>query len=67
MVNNYEERYWELREEVDRTFDRYCATREDADYDSYFLAEQTFFGYCADVLAVLMEENVDVLKRLKGE
>ena len=32
-----EERFWELREEVDRTFDKWVATQDKADYDNYNL------------------------------
>ena len=61
-----EKKYWELREAVDRTFDRWCATVNRDDYEAYIIAKQKFEGYCVDVLTQLMEENSDVLARLKA-
>lgn len=61
-----EEEYWELRENVDRAFDKWFASRNNSDYVDYTVAKQKFEGYCVDVLARLMEENSDVLARLKG-
>ncbi len=61
-----EEKFWELRENVDRAFDKWCATVNNDDYEAYIIAKQKFEGYCVDVLTQLMEENSDVLKRLKG-
>ena len=60
-----EEKFWELRENVDRAFDKWCATVSNDDYAAYIIAKQKFEGYCVDVLTQLMEENSDVLKRLK--
>ena len=60
-----EEKYWELREAVDRAFDKWCATVNNDDYEAYVIAKQKFERYCVDVLTQLMEENSDVLKRLK--
>ena len=60
-----EERYWELRENVDRAFDKWCATVNVDDYEAFIVAKQNFEGYCVDVLTQLMEENSDVLNRLK--
>ena len=61
-----EEKYWELREAVDRTFDKWCATVSNEDYVAYTIAKQKFEGYCVDVLTQLMEENSDILARLKA-
>ena len=60
-----EERYWELREAMERAFDKWCGTVKDDDYVAYVVAKQKFEGYCVDVLTQLMEENSNVLKRLK--
>ena len=60
-----EEKYWELRENVERAFDKWFATRDSDDYVAYTIAKQKFEGYCVDVLTQLMEENSDVLARLK--
>ena len=61
-----EEKYWELRENVERAFDKWFATRASGDYVVYTIAKQEFEGYCVDVLTRLMEENSDVLARLKA-
>ena len=60
-----EERYWELLEEVDRAFDKWIATQDKADYDNYTFANMAFQGFCTDVLIQLMENNSDILERLK--
>ena len=62
---NYEEKYWELREAVDKAFDKYFFTHSPWDFAEYEQAKEEFQGYCVDVLTQLMEENSDVLKRLK--
>ena len=59
------EKYWELRENADRTFDKWYATRDNNDYVAYTIAKKQFEGYCIDVLTQLMEEHADVLERLK--
>ena len=61
-----EETYWELREELDRAFDKWCGTRDSNDYVAYTIAKQRFEGFCVDTLTQLMEENQDVLLRLKN-
>lgn len=60
------EKYWTLRENVNKAFDKWFATRENEDYIAYTIAKQKFEGYCVDILALLMEENADVLERLKN-
>lgn len=59
MNEYYEMKYWELREEMDRQ-------RDLRDWDEYDKAKERFLYFCADVLEVLIEDNADVLKRLKN-
>ena len=62
---NYEERYYELREAVDRAWDEYNrkpSFNTNFDYDR---AVNEFRDFCEEVLEKLMEENSDVLARLK--
>lgn len=60
-----EERYWELREVVDRAWDVYCGDKTEENRVAYLLAIDTYNAFCAEVLEKLMDENSDVLKRLK--
>ena len=61
-----EEKYWELREAKERAFDKWFASRKETDYVAYTIARQEFELFCVDVLEKLMEENSDVLARLKA-
>lgn len=61
-----EERYYELREQMDRAWDAYCANRTQETLARYQSAEAQFSDFCVDVLDALMDENADVLKNLKG-
>lgn len=60
-----EEKYWELRETVSRALENYL--REPNAYFKlkYDIAWQKYAEFCVDTLEKLMEENSDVLKRLK--
>ena len=60
-----EEKYWELREAVERAYDKYFSTRSPWDFAKYEQAKDEFAGFCMDICANLMEENSDVLKHLK--
>ena len=60
-----EEKYWELRENFDRTFDKWFASREDWDYIEYAVAKNQYMNFCMEVLEKIMEKNSDVLARLK--
>lgn len=62
---NYEEKYYELREAVDRAFDTFCKEVTMKNWEAYQVAEKRFAGYCIGILEKLMEENSDVLARLK--
>ena len=61
-----EEKYWELREEKDRAFDKWFVSRKESDYVAFVIASQKFELFCVEVLEKLMEENSDVLARLKA-
>ena len=61
-----EEKYWELLEEVERAYDKYLSTRSPWDFAKYEQAKDEFAGVCMLICAILMEENSDVLARLKG-
>lgn len=60
-----EEKYWELREAVERAYDRCYAHNTAENHIAYLSAKQIFENFCVEVLGKLMEENSDVLKRLK--
>ena len=60
-----EERYWELREECERAFDKWCDQSTRSNYLAYEKAQDNFKGFCVDILEDLMDRNPDVLKNLK--
>lgn len=62
-----EMKYKELQFEMDVAFDKWSKNlTNDKAYQSYIVAKQKFYGYCVDTLAELLEENKDVLERLKN-
>lgn len=61
----YEERYYELREAVDRAWDVYCANPCHSNEVKHSYAVDDFNAFCTEILEKLMEENSDVLARLK--
>ena len=61
-----EKRYWELREECERAFDRWMGDKRESNLVVYKEALSTYQEFCTDVLECLMDENADVLKRLKN-
>lgn len=61
-----EEKYWELREAVERAYDRCYAHNTAENQIAYFSAKRIFENFCVDTLEKLMEENSDVLARLKA-
>lgn len=65
-MNEYEQRYWELREEVDRACDEYYRNPNCVSIINYDTAVSEFYQFCAEVLEKLMENNSDVLERLKN-
>ena len=58
-MTEYEKRYWELRETMDRADDM-------GDCEAYNEALEEFTILCFDILEEIMEEHSDVLKRLKN-
>lgn len=62
----YEERYYELREAVDRAWDEYNREPNITTNINYDVAVNEFRDFCEEVLEKLMEENSDVLERLKN-
>ena len=61
-----EEKYWELREAVKRAYDKCYAHNTAENHIAYISAKQIFENFCVDTLEKLMNENSDVLKRLKN-
>lgn len=62
----YEERYFELLEKVDRAKDRIAQNPFSVRArDNYQWAMDDFSELCVEILEKLMEENSDVLARLK--
>lgn len=62
---NYEEKYYELREAVDRAWDEYNREPNTTNNIYYGIVVNEFRDFCEEVLEKLMEENSDVLARLK--
>ena len=60
-----EEKYWELREAMNRAYNRAWAHRTAENYVAYLSAKQIFENFCVEVLEKLMEENSEVLAHLK--
>ena len=60
-----EERYWELREQVERTFDKWIGDKRESNFQAYKEALGIYQDFCMDILERLMDENADVLKNLK--
>ena len=60
-----EERYWELREECERAYDKWCGEKNDTNLKAYKNALYTYQAYCVAILEKLMDENAEVLKNLK--
>lgn len=62
----YEEKYFELLERVDRAKDRYTLMPFNVRArDNFKWAYDEFSNLCVEILEKLMEENSDVLARLK--
>lgn len=62
---NFEETYFELLENYDRAKDRHARTLSVEDCNNLLQAKRTFEGFCAVVLEKILEENSDILERLK--
>lgn len=66
-MTKIEEKYWELREALDRAKDRMAMTPYSVKAaDDYANIERKFYECCADILEEIMEEHSDVLERLKN-
>lgn len=63
---NYEVRYWELREECERALDRMMGNPTTTNQVHYSEVLTVYQDFCMDVLEMLMNENQDILKNLKG-
>ena len=62
----YEEKYFELLEKLDRAKDRYAQMPYSVRVrDNFQLAFEEFSTLCMEILEKLMEENSDILARLK--
>ena len=66
-MKEYEFKYWELREDEERAFDRYIGAPNEYNRNEWLTAKEIFGNFCMDILAELMENNSDVLERLKNE
>ena len=60
-----EEKYWELREECERTFDKWMGNKTDSNHQAHLEAFSTYQDFCMDVLESLIDKNADILKILK--
>ena len=60
-----EERYWELREAVDRAWNEYNRNPNFTTNTNYDIAVNEFRDFCEKILEKLIDENADVLKNLK--
>lgn len=61
-----EERYWELREAVDRAWDEYNKNPNISTNLNYDIALHEYTDFCVEILEKLMEENSEVLTNLKN-
>ena len=61
-----EERYWELREESERAFDKWFADKQKSNFQAYKEALGIYQDYCTYILEMLIDENPDVLKILQN-
>lgn len=62
---DYEEKYYELLDNRDRTFDNYFKNRTESNKIAFNEADKEFGDFCMEILEKLLEENSDILKRLK--
>ena len=62
---SYEEKYWELRENMDRAYGKLCANYTKSNKLHYMDARMKFQAFCTEILEKIMKENSDVLARLK--
>lgn len=60
-----EEKYWELRENMERAYDKYVGKETIENYISYLTTRGEYETFCVKILEKLMDENSDVLAHLK--
>ena len=61
-----EERYWKLREECENAINRYVVDPCESNLSAYKEALNAYQEICMYILEWLLNENADVLKRLKN-
>ena len=59
-----EQKYWELREDCERAFDKYCGEQTEANLLAYRKALGVYQDLCMDILEELMDRNPFALKEL---
>lgn len=62
---NYEKKYYELMENRNRAFHNYFKNRTEYNKIAFNEADKEFGDFCMEILEKLLEENSDILKRLK--
>ena len=60
-----EEMFWGLREKMERAYDKWVGEGTIETGVSYLTAREEYETFCVKVLEKLMDENSDVLARLK--
>lgn len=60
-----EQKYWELRENWERLEDKYFGHPTPGNFIASVEAREKFQSFCVEVLEKLMDENADILARLK--
>ena len=60
-----EEKYWELREAMDRAWDEYMRDPDPIAKIEYDSAYDEFADLCMKILEKLMDKNFDILEGLK--
>lgn len=61
-----EEKYWELREAMDRAWDEYMRDPDPIVKIEYDYAYDRFADFCMKILEKLMDENSEILANLKN-
>lgn len=61
-----EEKYWRLREDMERAYDKWVGRETCENYLSYLSAKSEYENFCVWVLEQLMDENSDILTNLKN-
>ena len=59
-----EQKYWELREDCERAFDKQCGEQTEANLLAYREALSIYQDWCMDILEELMDRNPFALKDL---